>query len=378
MKVGLSNPALIKLHLLVDGVTFDSDAVAQVGTSDAERHTVYNNGDQPLRGLAAIPAELLLPDDIVAAVRYRANSPWKVVRRADGELEVQRDGEPICKVKIPHRPPYYGVGIGNGVVVDEVVTQYSGYALGIFMRRTCHYWQIGVPCKFCSIEPTRRTYDGALDRLPLPAVVAAVRTALELDPSIRYLEWCGGNDEDLDAGFMEVIDAVRAVAPFRPPHISQHLLLMPPFDHKLISHLELVEEPTFSLEIWDADLFDVVCPGKSGQYGRDRFLAALARGVEVLGRGRLSCNFVAGLEPMDSLIAGCETLAKMGVVPTAAVFHPDPGTAYAKRPPPPVEEMLELVAALRTIYRREGFRPWMVGSRRASVDGEIYQGYFDA
>jgi hypothetical protein len=39
--------------------------------------------------------------------------------------------------------------------------------------------------------------------------------------------------------------------------------------------------------------------------------------------------------------------------------------------------MLELVATLRTIYRREGFRPWMVGSRRASVDGEIYQGYFD-
>jgi hypothetical protein len=378
LRIQLTNPAHIKLHLLCEGIAFDREAVAEVGTRFSDRRTVYNNADQPLRDLNTIPPELLLPHEVVVGVRYRPASPWRVVALADGGFEIQRNGEPICPVKIPRRPRYYGVPIREGLAADQIVTQYSVFALGIFMRRTCHYWDVRLPCKFCSIEPTRRTFKGALDRLPLPAVVDAVRTALRLEPTIHYLEWCGGNDEDLDAGFMEVIDAIRAVQPFRPKELRQHLLLMPPFDHRLLVHLPLVEEPTFSLEVWDPDLFQEVCPGKNSLYGRDRFLGALAEGVRVLGRGQLSCNFVAGLEPVDSLISGCETLARMGVVPTAAVFHPDRGTAYAKKSPPSVEEMLKLVAALRTLYRREGYRPWLVGSRRASVDGEIYQGYFDA
>src|SRR5262245_43704098 len=95
LRIQLTNPAHIKLHLLCEGIAFDRDAVAEVGTRFSDRRTVYNNADQPLRDLNAIPPELLLPHEVVVGVRYRPASPWRVVALADGGFEIQRNGEPI-------------------------------------------------------------------------------------------------------------------------------------------------------------------------------------------------------------------------------------------------------------------------------------------
>jgi hypothetical protein len=370
------NPAIVKLSVLCEGVAFDPSATVTIGTRHAENKTVYNDGNQRLApGVHAVPSEILLPDDLVCAVRYRPNSRWTI--RRDGErFGLECDGRAICAVVVPERPAYYGMAMDGGGVVDQFVTQYSHAALGIFVRRSCVFWDQRLPCKFCSIEPVRRREGTFEPQLTAPTVLEAVRKAVAADPRVRYLEWCSGTYEDLNEGFLAIADMADAVARELPRTIKQHALLMPPADLALIARLAIMDQPTFAMEIWDEHLFEEVCPGKHKYYGRAGFLAALTHGVKLLGSGRMTCNFVAGLEPADGLIDGFHRLAERGIVPTVSVFHPDLGTAYAGRKPPTIEFMLPIVAALKAVYRRYGFRPFLLGSRRNSVDCEVYRGYF--
>ncbi len=379
MKLDFDNPAHVKLALLSEGLTFAPEAVAEVGTRYTERPFAYNSSDPRSKAAIRTPAELILPGDIPVSAHRRPASPWRVVcSKTEGEFQLNKDGRAICSIRYPERPAYYERKLSGGRPANHLVSQYSVSVLGIFLCRRCHYCQVGVPCKFCSIEPTRRSHRDMEDAPELPQLLEAAKLAFSLDPGIRYIDWSGGADEDPDRGFMAAIKAILSVDPYRPKRIRHHLLVMPPRDVRLLQQLSVVDEPTFALEVWDPDLFRDVCPGKHAFYGRERFLDAFAECVTRLGRGRVSCNLVAGLEPLDSLLDGCERLARMGVVPQTAAFHPDVGTAYSGKPPPSIDELLEIAVALRDIYRSRGFRPYRLGCRRASVDGEAYEGYFDA
>jgi hypothetical protein len=300
-----------------------------------------------------------------------------VTESGEGALVLRRAGVEICPVEFPPRPAYYDVPVAPGVKVDQLVTQFSVFALALFLRRSCHFWLAGQGCHFCSVEPTRRQNRHHLDALPETHLREAVGLAFDLDHSIRYLELSGGAHPDLDTGFLEATGVLARLRPLIPPHVRTHLNILPPWNLNLLERLEGVDEPTFAMEVWDQEAFAVLCPGKHSLYGRDRLLEAFREGVRLFGEGRLSCNFVAGLEPAHRLIEGIQFMADHGVVPQVAVFHPDQGTPLAGAAAPSVEDMGPVIHALRQAYRRHGFRPYLLGSRRASVDGEIYQGYFD-
>ncbi|MBI5259147.1 MAG: hypothetical protein HY855_21765 [Burkholderiales bacterium] len=377
MRLDLGNPAHVKLCLLVQGVRFTPDAVAGVGRRHTERALAYNNSDQPLQGLDTVPGELLLPEGVVCGVNYRPDSPWCVQRQAEG-WHLTLDQRPVCEVVLPERPAYYECRLSDGSPASRYVSQYSVHAVAVFLHRQCHMWAIRAPCQFCSVEATRgvnrAVHDAPHGALLTEALVAAVAS----EPRLRALEWSGGALADFDQGFNEAVDAIDAARAALPRPLSHHLNIMPPQDLSLLARLASVEEPTFALEVWSPRLFEQVCPGKHRLYGRAAYLRAFDAGVALFGAGRMSCNFVAGLEPVDSLIEGCWAMAERGVVPTVAVFHPDKGTPYARKPPPAVDDLLRLAGELRALHRRFGYRPYLVGCRRSSLDSEIYEGRFDA
>ena len=77
---------------------------------------------------------------------------------------------------------------------------------------------------------------------------------------------------------------------------------------------------SFNLEIWNKTLFKELCPGKNSYVGYDNWVKILIKGVEYKGWGHIRSNFVAGLEPIESLKEGANFLASNGVLPAFIPF----------------------------------------------------------
>jgi biotin synthase-related radical SAM superfamily protein len=208
----------------------------------------------------------------------------------------------------------------------------------------------------------------------------AVATAIE-DESNRYKRVLlnGGTIPNYDKGYAMHIDLLERVKQKNLQNgLDYHLISMPPKDFRLFERFKAVgNNMSMSLEVFNSDLFSEVCPGKSRDFTRERFLAAFEAAVDVLGHGNVYAGFVAGMEPLESIIEGIEYFGEMGVVPAVAVFHPDAGSQYSTRERPSVNFLNTLGKKMSEIYRREGFRPLIEGSGRNSLDTEAYLGGFE-
>jgi hypothetical protein len=114
-----------------------------------------------------------------------------------------------------------------------------------------------------------------------------------------------------------------------------------------------VNRVSFCFELFDPERFADVCPGKHRQYGLPRYLEAV-RYCAALGRKGprhepwvTNGEMIAGLEPVESTLAGIEWLTSVGAIPTVCVFRPLVGTDYAHLPPP---DTAPLVPVFRRLY----------------------------
>lgn len=139
--------------------------------------------------------------------------------------------------------------------------------------------------------------------------------------------------------FIDVVAAVRVVS---PDNVRHHVITMPPDTLSMLQDLKDAGEGTvnFAIEVFDPDLFAKICKGKDTLYERDKFIEAIQEGVKTFGRGKTFYNFVGGMEPVDSMIEGFETFARMRVAPSVNVFYADPESAYADRSSPSEQYLL--------------------------------------
>ncbi len=73
------------------------------------------------------------------------------------------------------------------------------------------------------------------------------------------------------------------------------------------------DEIKLNIETFDREIFEKVCGGQD----LDWILEAIEHAVQVFGRGKVTSNIIVGLgESDESVIAGIETLARMGCVAT--------------------------------------------------------------
>lgn len=377
MALDLRNPGHAKLSLLCEGVDILPDATQELGTKFTEWTNSYNNSSQKLKeGIKVIPEEFTLPENVVCGVRYRPSSPWKM-HFDKSKYYLTYDGEYICDINLPPRPEFYSKTLSNGDPVLRYVTAYSVYAIGIFLNRQCHLWTDKMPCAFCSIAPTTNNFHSSHDAPPHDKIIEAIKVVQECDPRFDYLEISSGSLSDYDRGFTEAMDLVRKLKPFLKKEMKIHTLVQPPKDFELLKMLDIVDEPTFAMEVWDPEYFNEIVPGKEHFYGREKYIEIFKEGTRLFGKGKFSCQFIAGLEPLESLIEGIYKVAELGAVPQQAVFHPDLGTKLANKEPPSLEFEIEVIKTLRDVYKKYNYRPYRYTCRRSSPDGEAYMGYFD-
>lgn len=370
----------LKLRLLCNGVSFSREFLEyyQTRTDHIEKRRAYGTGDSTILNLSTrTPQEIILDGQLIAAANHNPNSEYKIT------LE---NGKPILKyenktveITFPKRPKSYGMHLSNSELFEQHITVYGNSTLGIFSPGHCYYFNDGNECKFCSLGSARETLSDHKMRIKGDIAAEAVASAIKNECG-RYKRVLlnGGTIKNYDKGYSIHLDLLERVKETNlQSNLEYHLISMPPKNFKLFDRFKKTgNSMSMSLEVFHPGLFREVCPGKARDYTRELFLDAFETAVDILGRGNVYAGFVAGMEPLESIIEGIEYFGEMGVVPAVAVFHPDAGSQYSNRPRPSVDFLIKLGKKMSEIYRKEGFKPLIEGSGRNSLDTEAYLGGF--
>ncbi|HKB80332.1 MAG TPA: hypothetical protein VKH35_11505, partial [Thermoanaerobaculia bacterium] len=88
--------------------------------------------------------------------------------------------------------------------------------------------------------------------------------------------------------------------------------------------------------------------------GQHAFFEAMEYTASKLGKGRVSGEIIAGVEPIESTKRGIDRIVDAGAFPTVCIFRPTIGSEMENDPPPNPEEMKEVFAYLYDRCRRGG------------------------
>src|SRR5579864_5450090 len=326
--------ALLKLHFLSEGVSFDNAFLEQFAYDLArmEKRRAYDDSDEAeLDRAKRIPQEVYL-GDVIVAVNYKQHSPWKLVYDG-GTYRLTGKDDTDVEVIFPRRPRFFDRFTPSGVRCDRVANLYGGSSLAFFTPESCYYFKDGHECKFCSLKSNRSSQQNFVPTIS-PALAASVlEIALETDDDlVKQIMLVGGNLSNYDRGFQRhlkiaaALDKKQSSLDVEHP-LETHIATMPPNDFGLFAAFEeLNARVTMNLEIFDEHRFEEICPGKARLYGRRRLLEALEHAASVISGKRVHSILIAGLEPVNSTIAGIRYLASMGVTPIINVFHNDHGS----------------------------------------------------
>jgi hypothetical protein len=111
---------------------------------------------------------------------------------------------------------------------------------------------------------------------------------------------------------------------------------------------------SFCYEFEDPEVFARLCPGKAETLGQEGFFEAMEYTSRRLGRGRVSGEIIAGLEPVAATRRGIDRIVAAGAFPTVCIFRPTAGSELENEPPPDPEAMKDVFAHLWEACRREG------------------------
>jgi len=376
----LNHAVSAKLSILSSGVRFHPDFLKSYGEDSTriEKRRAYGTGDTiPIGVGVKIPQEIIISGKVMAPANHQSDSPWEVIGTAS-EAYLSRENERFA-ITFPSRPRCYDSKLSSGEDLKRVATIYGDSTIGLFSPGHCYYFNTDSECRFCSLGPARKSVSDHRMSIRPALASEAVGIAVALEPErFKRVLLNGGTLPDYDQGFQMHLEILREISRSHPGGtIERHLISMPPSDLSLLREFpSIANSLAMSLEIYDKNLFESICPGKARDYGRSRFIDAFKAAVDIIGRGNVYAGFVAGLEPAESLIEGMTFFAEMGVVPAVAVFHPDDGSKFSEMARPSIDFLRHIGLAQSALYKQFGFRPLIEGSGRNSLDTEAFlQGF---
>ncbi|MGZ5473914.1 MAG: radical SAM protein [Thermoanaerobaculia bacterium] len=267
-------------------------------------------------------------------------------------------------VEIPPEPEWYSRRTSSGVEMSRIGVLQGNY-LGIYVSARCLYWKNDLmeagtgACKFCTTgknvgtaEETRKNVDD---------VVEVARAAQQESGSIFTHFNTGYHYEEQDDreqmhGLRMCEPYVRAVREQVGGFIGVQAVPVP--RHKFYEYDELIAAGTdhfsFCYEFEDPAWFARLCPGKAATLGQSAFFEAMEYTAKKLGRGRVSGEIIAGVEPIEATMRGIDRIVNAGAFPTVCIFRPTIGSEMENVPPPDPSAMRDVFAYLHQSCRRAG------------------------
>lgn len=211
----------------------------------------------------------------------------------------------------------------------------------------CTFPKHGVGCRFCEVTNAQKGFSEK-------DILESIDFWFSLYPRPFRHILIGGASNEPGKEHDTVVAMCRRIRAYSDMPI--YLMCLPPRRKEDIEDYVKagVTEFAFNMEVYDRSLALHYMPGK-GKFSRERYLQALNWATELLGHtGAVRCSFIAGLEPMDSLLEGIEAVCRCGAAPILSAFRPIPFTEMEETIPPSNEWLMELTKQAERICQRHG------------------------
>jgi len=186
-------------------------------------------------------------------------------------------------------------------------------------------------------------------------VADATLRALQHNPQYE-LALSGGTPDTPDKGADYFAEIAAAVTKAKSIPISVELV--PPDNDSYLDRLHEVGVTSviMNIEIWDRQLRQLFCPGKS-RVSVDRYLQAIQHAVKVFGAGQVASVFVAGLQATHVLLEGARAVIDAGAIPTIIPFKPLDQCAMAAFPKANADDVVQINYEISETLVRRGLNP---------------------
>ena len=261
-------------------------------------------------------------------------------------------------VQLPPAPDWYSRQTSTGVEMRRIGVLQGNY-LGIYVSNRCLYWSWtpSLACKFCT---TGKNVGFAEESRKSVTDVVEVARAARQESNCIFTHFNTGYhyeeraDREVIHGLRQCEPFVRAVREQVGGFIGvQAVPVMRTSFHEYDALIEAgVDHFSFCYEFEDPEVFARICPGKAKTVGQHAFFDAMEFTSQRLGKGRVSGEIIAGIEPIAATKRGIDRIVNAGAFPTVCIFRPTTDSEMQDTPPPDPDAMKEVFAYLYEACRR--------------------------
>ncbi len=294
--------------------------------------------------------------------------PFQVNERSPFALGLDKDSKTclfhedvrLAEVTFPKASAYYAQKTSAGTPFGSIAVLEGTGTLAFFYMWRCQYIQTKETCTFCF----QVMADMAGYPLPSPSYGEAaeiIAWAIE-NAGVREVQLTAGtlftSPEECKryADLLRVIDQ-RVGLDKIPSEI--YCYMTAPKDPQSVDQVfeAGADRVAHDLHVWDAKLHARFAPGHARHIGRSGQLRALEHIADKFGPNKAFSAFVAGLEPLDSMLEGAEYLASRGIVPAFSVWMPTPGSVTADSAPPGLDYYRQAQKQFALLYKKYNLNP---------------------
>ncbi|MFO7599524.1 MAG: MSMEG_0568 family radical SAM protein [Candidatus Desulfacyla sp.] len=290
---------------------------------------------QRLAGAGPADAGSLLMNGIAVSVPtgspYVSASPYSL-RAEEGRVFLCKDKNAVLPVEMTPRPRFYDRTTGDGTACSTVALLHGKDCLATSVLQTCIYWNSESRCRFCGIELSLKNRQTILLKTP-QRLAETAHLAKALD-GVGHVVLTTGTGRPPGAEISMLAEACSAIK--GAVDLPVHAQFLPPVDLERLHELKHsgVDTVGIHIESPDMEVLSGMAPVKAA-IGLRRYEAAWKAAVEIFGPNQVSSFLIAGLgERPDSIVAGSERLADLGVYPFIVPLRPIPGSLMEDALPP--------------------------------------------
>ncbi|MBI5809915.1 MAG: hypothetical protein HZB21_01800 [Deltaproteobacteria bacterium] len=275
--------------------------------------------------------DVLLPGDTLVNIpcseEFTKDSPYRIRKGADNGLVIEEAGSSV-KVTLVPRPAFYNKATSTGVLFSKIAAVRGSLAV-ITPSPVCEFFNSKIECKYCAGNFDVTSSDRSI--YTVDEVLETVSAVLKEKVSeIIYLS-IGFSPGD-DGGIKFLKPYIKAIKKHFNCLVAVEAL--PPKDNRWIdeAYAAGADSILYNLEIFDKELFEIICPGRASLIGQKRYLAALEYAAGVFPNGTVASHLIVGLEPPGSTRMGIDYLTDIGVVPILPIYRPSGNRALRIEP----------------------------------------------
>jgi hypothetical protein len=311
--------------------------------------------------------ELVIPGDlkdvwcnVPVTERFVADSPF-LLRKDGGEYVVVDSGHgDRYQVRLPGEPGWYSRATSSGTTMSAIGVLQGTY-LGIYISETCRFWDPGNDrhCQFCTSGLNVGTAEAIRKEV---GDVVEVAQAARSESCATFIHFNAGyqREDRPDAsrfhGLNLAAPYVKAVREKVGGFIGVQVAPVCKRDFwKYDWLIDLgADHFSFCYEFHNPEYFERYCPGKCSSLGQRAFFEAMEYTSRKLGKGAVSGEIIAGIEPVEDTLKAIDFITSMGAFPTVCIFRPLVGSLMENVPSPDPADMRRVFEHLWHAMVRNG------------------------